>query len=135
MVTYPVGFWRRLFASVIDVMLIGFPLVMISFLITGGWEGDLFTGLIQLFYVLLLPVLWSGYTVGKRIVGIRIVRKNDARLGIGAMFLRTIVSALIYAFTVGIALVISAFMVGLREDKRSIHDLIADTYVTSKKPE
>lgn len=135
MVTSSVGFWRRLVACLLDGVFIGIPLAIISFLITGGWKGDIFTHLIRLFYILLLPILWSGYTVGKRIVGIRIVKVEGSLVGIGAMFLRTIVASLVYAFTLGIGLVVSAFMVGIRDDKRSIHDLIAGTYVTSEKPE
>lgn len=46
------------------------------------------------------------------------------------MLLRMIVAAIIYGVTLGIAAIVSAFMVGIREDKRSIHDLIAGTYVT-----
>ncbi len=34
----------------------------------------------------------------------------------------------------GIAAIVSAFMVGLREDKRSIHDFVAGTYVTYAEP-
>lgn len=36
--------------------------------------------------------------------------------------------------TLGIGLTISAIMVAIREDKRSIHDFIAGTYVTTDEP-
>lgn len=48
------------------------------------------------------------------------------------MLIRTIVGNLIYLLSFGICFIISAFMVGMREDNRSIHDLIAGTYVTYK---
>ena len=35
--------------------------------------------------------------------------------------------------TFGIAAIVSGFMVGIRQDKRAIHDLIAGTYVTYEK--
>lgn len=47
---------------------------------------------------------------------------------------RAIVASLIYGITLGLAAVVSAFMIGLRKDKRSVHDLIAGTYVTYEKP-
>jgi uncharacterized RDD family membrane protein YckC len=72
--------------------------------------------------------------VGKRIVGIRIVKVNGERLGIGAMIMRSFVASLIYGVTLGIALIISAIMVGTRKDKRAIHDFLAGTYVTSDNP-
>ena len=56
------------------------------------------------------------------------------KLGIGDMLMRVVVAGLIYAVTLGIAAIVSAFMVGLREDKRSLHDLIAGTYVTYNAP-
>lgn len=45
------------------------------------------------------------------------------------MLLRDVVSGLVYAFTFGIALIVSICMVCMREDKRSLHDLIAGTEV------
>jgi uncharacterized RDD family membrane protein YckC len=83
---------------------------------------------------LLVPIYWSGYTIGKRIMGIRIVKVNGEKLGFGAMFLRAIVASLVYVVTLGIALIVSAVMVGVRQDKRAIHDFIAGTYVTTEKP-
>lgn len=65
-------------------------------------------------------------------MGVRIAKVNGGKLGIGAMLLRTIVAGLVYVLTLGIGLIISAFMVGLRDDKRAIHDFIAGTYVTTE---
>ncbi|GED30749.1 hypothetical protein BCE02nite_18900 [Brevibacillus centrosporus] len=105
-------------------------------MITGETKGNLFTNLVSILYSLLLPVFWYGYTVGKRIVGIRIVKMDGSPVGIGTMLLRIVVGCwLIYTVTLGIGAIISAIMVGVREDKRAIHDLIAGTYVTSDRPE
>lgn len=103
-----------------------------------GW-GDhnqtLVSDAISLLYSIILPVIWSGYTLGKRICGIRIVKMNGSKPGIGTMLLRVIVAGIVIAVTLGIAVIASAFMVGLRQDKRAIHDFIAGTYVTYEKPE
>lgn len=134
-VSNPAGFWIRFFACILDGLIVGIPLAIIAYLISGNWDGNPFTSTVTFLYSLLLPVLWSGYTIGKKLMGVRIAKVNGEKLDIGAMLLRNIVGGLVYVITIGIALIFSAFMVGLRQDKRSIHDLIAGTYVTYDKPE
>lgn len=133
--TNPAGFWIRFFASILDSLIIGIPLSLISFLIFGDWEETPVTSIGNLIYTLLVPVLWYGYTVGKRILGIRIAKVDGSKLGFGTMLLRTIVSGFVYICTFGVGVIVSAFMVGLRDDKRAIHDFIAGTYVTKNPPE
>jgi uncharacterized RDD family membrane protein YckC len=133
MVTKPAGFWKRFLASILDGIIIGIPLGIISYSIMGEREADVFTSLVNILYCWLVPVVWSGYTVGKKIIGIRIVKVNGEKLGFGAMFLRSIVASIIYVITLGLGFIISAIMVAAREDKRSIHDFIAGTYVTTEK--
>lgn len=130
----PVGFWRRFGASLLDGIIIGIPLSLIAYLITGKAEGEPVTNAISFLYSLLIPVFWYGYTIGKKLLGIRIVKMNGENVGIGAMLLRLLVGGLVYGITFGIAAIVSAIMVGVRADKRSIHDFIAGTYVTSDKP-
>ncbi|MES1039857.1 MULTISPECIES: RDD family protein [Peribacillus] len=129
-----VGFWKRLFAGFLDGIIVSFPLAIIFGLITGDWENESFSTFFNFLYMLIVPILWYGYTVGKRIMGIRIVRVDGKKLGIGTMLLRYLVAALVYAITFGIGFIVSAFMVGIRKDHRAIHDFIAGTYVTSNKP-
>ncbi|WP_259457933.1 RDD family protein [Salipaludibacillus neizhouensis] len=90
--------------------------------------------ILRFFYTLLLPVLWSGYTIGRKMVGNRIVRMDGKKVGIGTILLRVIVAGIAYALTLGIGLIVSAFMVGIREDQRAINDFIAQTYVTTNPP-
>ena len=129
-----VGFWKRLFAGVLDGIIVSAPLAIIFGVITGDWENEDFSTLFNFLYMVIVPILWYGYTVGKRIMGIRIVRVDGKKLGIGTMLLRYLVAALVYAITLGIGFIVSAFMVGIRKDHRSIHDFIAGTYVTSNEP-
>ncbi|SFF22944.1 Uncharacterized membrane protein YckC, RDD family [Paenibacillus catalpae] len=125
---YHAGFWRRFGAAILDGLIIGIPLAIISLIIFG--KGDtLFTNIVSFLYSLLIPIVWNGYTIGKKICGIKIKRLDGMPIGIGTMLLRQLVGGLIYGFTFGIALIVSAFMVGLREDKRAIHDFIAGTVV------
>lgn len=129
-----VGFWKRLFAGVLDGIIVSAPLAIIFGVITGDWENENFSTLFNFLYMVIVPILWYGYTVGKRIMGIRIVRMDGKKLGIGTMLLRYLVAALVYAITLGIGFIVSAFMVSIRKDNRSIHDFIAGTYVTSNEP-
>ncbi|MFJ5749585.1 RDD family protein [Peribacillus frigoritolerans] len=129
-----VGFWKRLFAGVLDGIIVSAPLAIIFGVITGDWENENFSTLFNFLYMVIVPILWYGYTVGKRIMGIRIVRMDGKKLGIGTMLLRYLVAALVYAITLGIGFIVSALMVGIRKDHRSIHDFIAGTYVTSNEP-
>ncbi|MGZ7440814.1 RDD family protein [Paenibacillus sp. TH7-28] len=128
------GFWIRLGALLLDGVIVGIPLGIISFIITGGANQEYITNILSFLYSLLLPVFWGGYTIGKRICGIKIRKVSDhSSPGLGTMLLRNVVAGLIYGLTFGICTIISAFMVGLREDKRSIHDFIAGTEVVYDK--
>lgn len=133
MISNPVGFWKRFLANILDALIISLPLGLIFGFIMGD-SADSLTGVIEVLYSIIVPVVWSGFTVGKRIAGIRIVKVNGEKLGFGTMLLRTLVGALVYIVTLGIGVIVSAFMVGMRKDKRAIHDFIAGTYVTSDQP-
>jgi uncharacterized RDD family membrane protein YckC len=128
------GFWIRLGSIIIDGLLL-IPLYIICmFLGVSDIATEIFVNSINFLYYLIIPVIWSGFTVGKRVVGIKIVRTDGKKVGIGTTLKRYILASLVYIVTLGIAFIISAFMIGLRKDKRSIHDLIAGTQViyTSK---
>ncbi|MXV41970.1 RDD family protein [Bacillus subtilis] len=56
---------------------------------------------------------------------------NDSLL---TMFLRVIVAGLVYGITFGLGLIASLILIAVREDKRTLHDLIAGTYVTYATP-
>lgn len=121
------GFWVRLGASLLDGIIIGIPLAIIL----GGWDSEEnLRNFIMGLYSLIVPIIWNGYTVGKRICGIRIRKVSDhSSPGIGTMLLRNVVTGIVYGITFGIGAIVSAFMVALREDKRSLHDFIAGTEV------
>ncbi|MBB6451165.1 putative RDD family membrane protein YckC [Geomicrobium halophilum] len=131
------GFWIRLGGVILDGIMIGaviFAVIFIFGLDTANPFVQFGESIITILYYLLVPVLWYGYTLGKRVVGVRIVKTNGANVTIGTMLLRHIVGGLVYSITLGIGVIVSAFMVGLREDKRAIHDFIAGTYVTHNQP-
>ena len=61
-------------------------------------------------------------TAGKRALNLRVLRSDGSRVGYGRAFLRELAKF-------GPLLIISAFMIALRVDRRGLHDLVADTVV------
>lgn len=133
----PAGFWIRFGARIVDALMIGIiisVLIAIFNLDTQSSAVQLSESLISLLYFIIVPAVWLGFTVGKRLFSIRIVNKDGSQVSVLTMIMREFVAGLAYGLTLGLLVVVSAFMVGLREDKRAIHDLIAGTYVTHDKP-
>lgn len=138
MVSNPAGFWIRFIANFVDGLIMLITTGVLSYLFYQTFmepEEITFLDFIEFFYYLLLPILWTGYTLGKNMFGIRIARMDGKKVNVGTMLLRLLVSGIVFMVTLGVGVIISAFMVGLREDKRGIHDFIAGTYVTYDKPE
>jgi uncharacterized RDD family membrane protein YckC len=131
----PAGFWIRALAAFIDGTV--FFLVQVSYgalaaLIFGVTVGEAWT---------LAPLLWtftllfagvytavlhaySGQTVGKLLMGVRVVALDGEPPSIGPAILRYL------AYFVSLAVFgIGFLMAGLRRDKRALHDLIAGTCV------
>ena len=129
------GFWLRFGGIVLDRIIILFPLGILFGVIqliidSEGSAISSISSIIYFFYILLIPIYWNGYTVGKRIVNIRIVKHDTLETPtIGTMLMRELVGWIIYVASFGIAVIVSCFMVALREDKRAIHDFIAGTIV------
>ncbi|KGP91798.1 membrane protein [Pontibacillus chungwhensis BH030062] len=131
----PAGFGVRLLANLIDGIIVGVILSFITFLFYGDFykEDYNITDLLSTLYLIIVPVVWKGYVIGKRLMNIRIVKKNGENVTILTMILRVIVAGLLYGLTIGIAFIVSAIMVAVREDKRAIHDFIAGTYVINER--
>lgn len=124
-------------ARVLDVIIIFLVTGIISqFLYGVFYDNETIRPIdyLGLIYSLITPIVWYGYTLGRRMAGNRIVRIDGRKIGIGTMILRNIVAGIIYILTFGIGLIVSAFMVGVREDRRAIHDFIGQTYVTTNPP-
>ncbi len=131
----PAGFWIRTVALVVDgavILLAQFSLGFIAGRLWGAaiedaWEFQssvlLFTLLFAGSYATVLHALY-GRTLGKAVVGIRVVLEDGAPVPIGAALLRWI------AYWISLAPCGFGFvMAALRADKRALHDLIAGTRV------
>lgn len=125
----PAGFWIRFGALIIDSIIFIPVLFFFKLLGLSTNAASNLSDLIQFLYNLILPVKWYGYTVGKKAVSIQIIRIDGEPIGFGTTAKRYLLGSLVYVITLGIGCLVSVFMVAFRQDKRSIHDLIAGTQV------
>lgn len=121
--------WQRVLALIVDLVVITAPLAVISFLVVGTWRGDWITIAVEAFYWLVVPVLTRGYTIGKWMAGIRIEMRKGSPPGYFCMFLRYGVVPFFYIVSFGVLLIVSFGMVILRTDRKTLHDLVANTVV------
>ena len=123
------GFWIRFAAALLDMIIIGLPLLLIG--------GGLFllTGVVFIYYVLNLAAVvftiymdgMKGGTPGKLILKIRIVNEQGKLIGIPGAILRYIGK-----FVSGIIFGIGFLMIAWTAKKQGLHDKIAGTYVVRK---
>ena len=133
----PAGFWVRLAAWFIDFVVLMVP----QLVLIGLWPGfgdyfdeygsyfhwiDLvnFIG-VALYYTVAVSV-WQT-TVGKRLLGLYVLRTDGSGIGPWralARYFATLFSFLFFC--------IGYLMIGLRSDKRGLHDLMCDTAVVKK---
>ena len=131
----PAGFWIRALAALGDFGV--FALVQLSFGLIGArvWGPDAdsiatFKPLVSIFtvgfaaaYTTVLHAL-GGQTIGKMLVGIRVVIRDGEPPPVGTALLR-----FLGYFASGGIVTLGFVMAGLRHDKRALHDLIAGTRV------
>ncbi len=132
----PAGFWIRFVAVLVDsicLWVVGFVVrfVAVSF-VAGIFSGGRAGARAVLILILMLPgalyyILfhWKwGQTLGKMALRLRVVTVDGFPISLGTSVLRYfgyLLSALI--------LLIGYIMVGFRQDKRALHDLVAKTRV------
>lgn len=134
-VGHPAGFWIRLVAVIIDVILVGIGYVVILFALTaiGVDYYTLFT------FASILSFIWVfGYhiyfpssdmmgTPGKALLGLKITDDFGSQISAGTAILRQVG----YLIS-GLTLYIGFIIVGFTENKRGLHDMVASTRVTYK---
>lgn len=139
----PAGFVLRWYALTLDLTFAG-PLDVLCHLpfqryleklhayghTTEYWILTVALTAIPIMLYLLAPTMIWGQTLGKRIVGIRVVREDlGAELDFGAVFLRETVGRALSVLTLGLGFLLVLFDVR----KRAMHDYIAGTCVVSYK--
>ena len=150
------GFWRRLFAFILDVLVLGvfgacLGLVSYDYLASvGGW-GRILGFVIALTYLgVMNSRIFGGRTLGKMAMKIKVVSSNGAPLNVVTSFCRSGIICVPYFLNgapfyvdllrswFGIVLTLLVFGVGLsivylfifnRRTRQSLHDLAVGSYV------
>lgn len=131
----PAGFWIRALAALVDLTLFGLVQFSFSVLAALSWGPQVgeersfqgavgfFTLVFTLAYTVVLHAL-TGQTIGKLLVGVRVVTAAGGRVPARTALLRYL------AYWVSLApLALGFLMAGLRSDHRALHDLLAGTRV------
>ena len=145
------GFWIRLVAAIIDGVLLLIAFFVFAILITvifgglggllGGEEGTFGAGLMgfllailvftifQLLYKPLMEASEFQGTLGKYMLGMKVVKANGEKLDMGTSFVRSIVYLVCMALMSLVVPVLAFFMIGFTEQKQGLHDIVAKTFV------
>ena len=113
-----VGFWKRFFATLLDAVLIGATVGIVT-------KGLLFPPAWFLYHVVMW--WWKGTTIGGIVFGLKIVREDGRPVTLAVAFVRSLASL----FSL-IALGLGFFWAGWSREKRAWHDRIAGTLVVQK---
>jgi uncharacterized RDD family membrane protein YckC len=131
----PAGIQRRAVALIVDLFLVGILWTIGTQLAVGlarlAPRVDLVAQAFGRTWQLVVPVAYfvlchgtAGQTLGKRLLGVRVLDESGAPIG----YLRAVgrcMATIVAALPFGIGLV----MAGLRRDRRGLHDLLAGTRV------
>lgn len=131
------GFWMRFWAYVIDIVVISslngillspFKFVNDGIAISVGiWTVTGIASSIVYFAYFLLMTKFFGQTIGKMILGIRVIREDEEPLRWSDLFFREVIGRFIYR--VFNFLMILYIMVGFTDQKQGLHDMFANTRV------
>lgn len=130
--TPPAGFWIRLVAFAVDLVVIGVAQLVLALAAAARWGSATDTsggvGFFTLVFAIAYPAVLHalvGQTLGKLVTGVRVVAVDGGLLPFGAALLRAFAAWLGLLVTLGVGHVIG----GLRKDKRALHDLLAGSRV------
>ncbi len=117
------GFWIRLGAAIIDSLIISAAAAILVRL--GPSPFPIFVGWL---YLWLLTGHW-GQTLGKKLLGIKVVDQQGNIPGLSRAALREIVGKTVVGFTLGLGYL----WIIWDKQKQGLHDKIASTYVIKVK--
>ncbi|PFL23105.1 RDD family protein [Bacillus cereus] len=135
---------NRIGAALIDMFLISVMYGAIVAVITGNYSaifnrfnisfGDYRYDLTVAFmlmaiYFILLPFIWNGSTVGKKITRTKVISLTSEKLTLQTLIIRFFVLLLPNILLLGIPLICNVYMMLFRKDNCGFHDLIAKTKV------
>lgn len=135
------GFWTRLAAFLIDSVLVWVGLLLVRLVmifVSSGLDGTILGGNILFHYSLtdivvyvaevvyfILFTYYSGATLGKRALNLRVVNANGGKLSLWDVVYRETIGRFLCAVTIGIGYI----FVAADKEKRGLHDMLCDTRV------
>ncbi len=134
------GFWIRLVAYIIDIIIVTVILVIVIFLISiifpaefsgsvenGSWENTekLLQIIIGVFYFAGLESSKNQATLGKKVSRLKVIREDQKDVTFGLSLLRIINLSLSIPLTLGIGILMIAF----NRKKQGLHDIFCKTLV------
>jgi len=119
------GFWIRLVAYFIDVLIIATVSAVLANVVGVG-EGsvDLFGNVLLIAYLIYMTIKYQA-TLGKQAMGLMVVSEDRQPLTLNQVVMREFVGRLINAITLGLGYV----LIGFDGKKQGLHDKIAHTLV------
>ena len=123
----PAGFWIRSAAYLIDIAVIILFILFSYVLYATMGLPSAFAGVILIIVVIAALVWIPAVSPGKRALGLRVLRPDGSRAGLGRKFCRSLAQMLSeLIFFIGF------LMIAFRKDKRGLHDLICGTVVVHR---
>ena len=136
------GAWIRLGGTVIDGVIIA--IINLAFRTALGTESTVVTWLVPIIGAVYFIGFWAwrGQTLGKMVIGARIVQRDGSPIGLARAILRY-AGYFVYflAMRIGgavyvpyIILLVGFLIIAFSREKRGLHDLIAGTVVINTRP-
>jgi len=137
---------NRIGASLIDMFLISVMYGAVVAVMTGNYSaifnrfnisfGDYRCGLVVVFilmaiYFILLPFIWNGVTLGKKVTRIKLISLQSEKLTLQTLTIRFFVLLLPNILLLGIPILCNVYMMLFRKDNCGFQDLITKTKVIS----
>lgn len=137
---------NRIGASLIDMFLISVMYGAVVAVMTGNYSaifnrfnisfGDYRYDLVVVFilmaiYFILLPFIWNGVTLGKKVTRIKLISLKSEKLTLQTLTIRFFVLLLPNILLLGIPILCNVYMMLFRKDNCGFQDLITKTKVIS----
>ncbi|WP_410983788.1 RDD family protein [Bacillus cereus] len=142
----PAVVMNRIGASIIDMFIISVMYGAVVAIVTGNYGaifnrfnislGDYRYDLMLVFilmaiYFIIVPFIWNGCTIGKKITRTRLISLTSEKLTIQTLTVRFFVLLLPNILLLGIPSICNIYMMLFRQDNCGFHDLIMKTKVMS----
>lgn len=140
----PAGVGERVLAFILDAFFLGVYYLVVLYIfgllaVNGGpdsttdmptWTLYLVVVLPMMSYHLLCEVLWKGYSIGKKIVGIRVVKTDGTRAGLSGYLLRWLFRLVEITMTSGVVAFVTILLNGKGQ---RLGDIVAKTCVIKER--